>query len=319
MINPRLESLFFAVIVLFSVSVSRNLTEPPLKLADSIQTTSLAVSASAISLGASQVEPINHSRGPNSTQSPINKNQKKQATEPTLKATEYLAKTLDGDSKILLERRRGGRWPIASITKLMTAVVAREKIPAETIVGISAAAASTEGQAGGIMSGEEFTRDDLIKAMLMVSSNDAAEALAEYYGREAYIQAMQAKAKELKMSDTTFGDPTGLSYLNQSTPEDLEKLALYILAIHPQIFTTSTELQSDILDLKSGSKRHLVNINSLSSQSAFLGGKTGFTAEAAGNLLSLFRFGNDRLLIIVFGSDDRVGDTLKIYDYLTSR
>ena len=201
----------------------------------------------------------------------------------------------------------------------MTAVVAREKIPFETTIRITETAAATEGQAGGLKTAEEFSRDDLIKAMLMVSSNDAAEVLAEYLGRKVYLQAMQIKAQELQMSNTTFADPTGLSYLNQSTPEDLEKLTRYIIEKHPQIFTTTAELKSDILELISRTKRRLMNINALSSRPEFLGGKTGFTAEADGNLLSLFRFGNDRLLIIVFGSDDRVGDTLKIYDYLASR
>lgn len=237
-------------------------------------------------------------------------------TKPNdVKAKSVVIKKL-GDSYSFLEVETNQRWPIASITKLMTAAIALEKFFINQPVSFNDKIIVTEGVSGNFQSGEVFAAIDLIKALMVVSSNDAAMALAEAYGYQNFIDAMQIKAAELGMRQTTFYDPTGLSFLNQSTIGDLEKLVKYVLEKHPEIFSFSREKIILV-----GGKKYLININEFAGQSDFIGGKTGFTDDASGNLISLFRdpFGGDTpILIIVLGTDDRFGETRRLLDYFNN-
>jgi len=221
-----------------------------------------------------------------------------------------------GDGYSYLKVRTDQRWPIASITKLMTATIALEKFAPGQLIYFNDKIISTEGASGGFQSGEVFTAIELVKALMVVSSNDAAMALAESYVYHNFIDAMQVKAAELGMRQTTFYDPTGLSFLNQSTIDDLEKLVKYVFEKHPEILNFSRERSVSI-----GGKRNLVNINEFAGQFDFVGGKTGYTDDANGNLISLFRDqsgGGNPLLIIVLGTEDRFGDTRRLLDYFNN-
>ncbi|MEK9154977.1 MAG: hypothetical protein AAB596_02845 [Patescibacteria group bacterium] len=212
----------------------------------------------------------------------------------------------------LIELDGKKRWPLASITKLMTAVVAIENLGKEKEIAISEKAESAFGEAGGIKTGEVFKAIDLIKAMLVVSSNDAGVALAENPNEQDFIFLMNKKADELKMTDTHFFDSTGLSFLNQSTTEDLVKLVHYINAQSPEIFEISRQKEIKITELISNKSRKLANINQFSGQNNFLGGKTGHTDEAGRNLISLFNRNNQMLLAIILGAEDAFKETEKL-------
>ena len=214
-------------------------------------------------------------------------------------------------SEVLFERKAEGRWPIASITKLMTAIVATELGMAEQDFVLTDAMVKTEGDAGGFKTGELFTGSGLLAAMLLSSSNDAAEAFAQSYGRDAFIRRMNVKAQELRMLSTHYVDPSGLSPLNQSTPSDLYKLAGYLHATHPDILKVSRQRKATIVDLNTNRKRIVTTINEFAGQATFLGGKTGYIVEAEGNgnLLSVFMYNGQPFTIIVLGSPDRFGET----------
>lgn len=233
----------------------------------------------------------------------------------------FLAAYMDRTGEIR-SKNQGLRWPLASITKLMTALVVRENLDLGQPVRISEKVALEEGVAGGFSSGEVFSVGDLLKAMLAVSSNDAAAALADFYFEikgESIIAAMNRKAEELGMSYTTFADASGLSVLNQSTADDLGSLARYLLASRPEILAITRQSEVEITDLRSKIKRRLRNINEFAGDPNFLGGKTGFTDEANGNLLSIFFNNGQPVLVIVFGTEDRFGETRKIYQPINSR
>lgn len=235
--------------------------------------------------------------------------------EPNLKVKAALAKNLNSNFDFY-SLNRDTRWPLASLTKLMTAVIALEKIGKDKIITISASAVVAEGPAGNLEVGEQYIIADLLKALLVVSSNDAAEAIAESYGRDNFIEEMQKKAVVLKMANTTFADPSGLSSVNQSTITDLEKIFLHVYENQPEILDITKQEKVFIDELTKNIQKELNNINNFVHRPDFLGGKTGFTDEASGNLISLFDYRGHKLLTIVFGTDDRFGQTEILYNWV---
>lgn len=236
-----------------------------------------------------------------------------------VKSAAVLASRLSSDEP-LLSLGEDRRWPIASLTKLMTAIVISEhpeKLPLNAAVAVSEADVNKEGNAGDFRAGETFRVKDLLSAMLVVSSNDAASALAAVYGRNALLEDMTAKARGLGMRETTFADESGLSFLNQSTARDLERLVRYLADRRPEILAITAWPEAAITELASGRTRKIKNVNFFAGRSDFAGGKTGSTPEAKENLISLFRGGGEAYFIIVLGSDDRFAVTEEIYRIIT--
>lgn len=231
----------------------------------------------------------------------------------TLTAKAFIVKYLDYNPTVS-ELNPDKRWPIASLTKLMTSVIAKEKIDSEDRVSLSEKALNTEGRAGDFKPGEIFKAYDLVKAMLVVSSNNAAVALAEFFGEQEFVNEMQRKANDLKMYNTTYLEPTGLSFVNQSTAGDLVKLVNYIEQNHPDIFLISRQKEAELIELKSGEVRKIGTVNQFAGQPDFVGGKTGYIDEAGRNLIALFEIKGQRVLFIVLGADDafkEIGDLKK--------
>lgn len=247
--------------------------------------------------------------------------------EISLKSRTALIKYLDYNFS-LFDFNSRKRWPIASLSKLMASVIALEKFDKEKEITISASAVATEGNSGEFKAEEIFKIEDLIKAMLVVSSNDAAIALAEEAGVENFTEMMNKKTKELGMDDTYYEEPSGLSFLNQSTAEDLVKLASYISIKYPQILEISRQKEVGITELKSKKLRKLLNINRFASSSdfiggpskqdetrpkiEFLGGKTGYIDESEKNLISFFNKDDKTILTIVLGAKNAFDETKKM-------
>lgn len=219
-------------------------------------------------------------------------------------------------SDILWERRMFQRHPLASLTKLMTAIVAAENIGLDTIIPIADIDVLSEGDAGDFKSGESFTVRDLIAAMLLASANDAADALARFYGTKPFVDAMQQKAAEFGMTNTSFFDPSGLSSLNQSTVYDLIAFVKALRASYPQHLILSSAKEYAILEQISKKPRVIKSINAFAGDPNFIGGKTGYTPEAHGNLLSVFNVNGRTVLIVVLGTDDRFGETRLLYEWV---
>lgn len=209
-------------------------------------------------------------------------------------------------------------WPLASLTKIMTAVVAVENIGSDTLATITPAAVLTEEVAGDFRPGEVFAVSDLIRSLFLVSSNDAAATLAEYYGPERFLEQMTGKAAELGLSSTHFADPTGLSPENVSTVRDLSFLAGYLYRERPDLLSFSRLPVDSIADRRFGNIKEYKNINEFAGRPDFIGGKTGYTDVARGNLISIFNINNHPVLFIVLGTDDRFGETLKLLNWASS-
>jgi D-alanyl-D-alanine endopeptidase (penicillin-binding protein 7) len=215
--------------------------------------------------------------------------------------------------------------PIASITKLMTAMVVLDaQQPLDEPISIDVADIDTlKGTHSRLRIGMTFTRSELLKLALMASENRAASALARAYpgGKDAAIAAMNARARELGMENTRFLDPTGLSSDNVSTARDLVRMVAaarnYIL-IHQ--YTTTP---SHSVDGWGGRELRFTNTNPLVRNASWDIGvsKTGFINEA-GRCLVMEAKINQRPVIIVlldsWGKRTRIGDANRIKKWMES-
>ena len=148
-------------------------------------------------------------------------------------ALAYLVGDLN-TGEVILAKNQDQKFPIASISKLTTALITKEIMEPNDALLISKRALDTEGKNGGLKIGEEIETSDLLYPLLLESSNDAAEILAEHFGRDIFIKKMNEVAENLKMSGTSYEDPSGLSPGNQSTTSDLFKLAGYLNQTKPE-------------------------------------------------------------------------------------
>ncbi|MBV2235565.1 MAG: D-alanyl-D-alanine endopeptidase [Sterolibacterium sp.] len=237
----------------------------------------------------------------------------------SLKLYSNAAMVLDQSTgTVLFEKNAGAVVPIASITKLMTAVVALDVSPGlDDVLVIDEEDVDTlKGTHSRLRVGTQLTRQDMLRLALMSSENRAAFALSRYYpgGRSGFVAAMNRKAQVLGMQDTYFEDPTGLSPSNVSSARDLAKL-VNAAQQYPLIrqFTTTTGY-----DVALGGRVHsFTNTNSLvKSESWDIGlSKTGFINEA-GRCLVMQAWLNNRPTIIVLldslGKMTRIGDANRI-------
>ncbi len=243
---------------------------------------------------------------------------------PEIEAESALIVDLDSDY-IFYQKNSNLRRPIASVSKLMSALVAQKYIPNGQNILLDRESLHVEGDSGnGLTEGEVFASDDLVKIMLLASSNKSAYALANFFGFDQFVAKMNEEAKRLGMTQTIFAEPSGLSMSNQSTTEDLKKLARGIINENPGIFviTQNDNLQVNSLGDKSSS--HLIRNINLFSQSPksleemgvqYLGGKTGYTDEAKEAYVGIFsvpssRFSGQkiRILTIILSSENRYKD-----------
>lgn len=208
-------------------------------------------------------------------------------------------------------------WPMASLTKLLTAVVVLEDVGENKKIIITDKAIATEGLAGNLVKNDIYSARDLLKIMLLTSSNDAAVAFEEYVGgKDEFAKLLNLKTKKIGMIQTTLYDATGLSDLNTSNANDLLKLVKYILQNHPDILNW-TRLNNFLGQPLNGTDTNIAqNINPLVIRNNFLGGKTGTSNTAKENIIALFSFNNYRLVAIILGSSDRVKEIDNLFEWM---
>jgi serine-type D-Ala-D-Ala carboxypeptidase (penicillin-binding protein 5/6) len=214
----------------------------------------------------------------------------------------------DLDSGEVLWQRRGGeRRPIASITKIMTALLVLETAEPREVVTASASAAGQAGAELGLEAGEEVPVRDLLLALMLQSANDAAVALAEHVAGsvEAFVDGMNRRARELGLPDTRFASPNGLDDSGYSSARDL--VALTAEAFEEPGFgrIVSTTFHR-IPDPDQGDDpRRIQNRNALLwLYPGAVGVKTGYTAAAGFCLVAAADRSGLRLVGVVLGSPD---------------
>jgi D-alanyl-D-alanine carboxypeptidase len=199
--------------------------------------------------------------------------------------------------EVLYGKNISEKRPIASITKLMTALTAFElNYHLDQPLEISQRAINQDGDKGSLNPGEKILFSDLLHSMLIESSNDAAFAISEgiFIGRgdpitkESFVIMMNQEAESLRLNNTNFVNPTGLNGMeNYSTCNDLAVLSKYIAEKYPEIFEVTKKDSYEVFDAN-GNFHHSITESTnelLDDFPEIIGGKTGYTEEAGGCIL----------------------------------
>ena len=226
----------------------------------------------------------------------------------------------DTDSnRFLYEEGTDSKLPIASLTKILSAVVVLERLDSNDIVTITEKSIKVDGEKQDLYLGEKLTVRNLLKLMLIESSNDASYALAEYAKSLGinFIGEMNVKARNLDMHDSVFTDPAGLDDNAYSTARDLVKLVQYSLN-YKEIWDISAEKTAIVESSDERIKHSITSTNRLLGLiKDIIGGKTGYT-DGAGQCMILVASVPDypgKIISIVLGSNDRFGDTQKLVEW----
>ncbi len=209
-----------------------------------------------------------------------------------IKNPKYISPIIDAESsiaidlstgKILYEKNKHQRLAIASLTKLMTALIILEENDLEETVVVSSNAANIEGSTMYLIAGEEISVESLLLGIIVNSANDAATSLAEYNAGsiELFVEKMNKRASELGLINTNFTNPTGFdSYNNYSSTYDIAKLGRFIY--NNKFIQSTANIKSTEVHSISGQYTHyLENTNELlDSYLNVKGLKTGKTDKA---------------------------------------
>jgi D-alanyl-D-alanine carboxypeptidase len=244
----------------------------------------------------------------------------KNSATPDLQLTATSALSLETnfvDPEITLYSKNAAQnLPIASITKLVTAMVVLDHYDMGDLVTIDPQAAAMDTVADDVKLGDTMSVQNAFQLMLVISSNKIAYALAEKTGEASFVAEMNQKVRQIGLKDTFFAEPTGLSAQNYSTANDLATLAVYVVENYPEIVETS-QMQSITIP----------NWGTATSTDEMLGettgvvlGKTGFTDDAKQCLLLVVWHPESKsyLVNVLLGSDDRFDEMHNMLSWVTS-
>ncbi|MFH1769418.1 MAG: serine hydrolase [Parcubacteria group bacterium] len=213
------------------------------------------------------------------------------------------------------------QMPIASITKLMTAVVITENLDLDSIYTISAQDLNVDGLGADLYRGEQILGRDLLKVMLINSANDAASVFSTEIAKTGYeiVDLMNEKAHDIGMDNTHFNDPAGLDDgATYSTASDVVTLVRYVNN-YPEIWEILATENDEVASLDGKLVHKLNNTNRLLGiVSNIIGGKTGRTEGALGTLALVVDVndGKDAIITVVLGAEDRFGETQTLINWV---
>ena len=221
--------------------------------------------------------------------------------------------------RILYEKNGNKQTPMASTTKIMTAIVVLENANLKDVVTIDSKAAGTGGSRLGLNKNDKITVNDLLYGLMLRSGNDAAVALANYVGGsiEGFSKMMNEKAKDMGLSNSHFVVPHGLDNDGHyTTAYELAKMADYALKIDKFKEIVSTKTMAININ---GYSKVINNTNQLlGSISGVYGVKTGFTNGAGRCLVSACKRDDLDIITVIIGANttkERTSDTIKLIEY----
>jgi D-alanyl-D-alanine carboxypeptidase len=207
---------------------------------------------------------------------------------------------------VLFSKNSQQLLPIASLTKLMTGIIALENYDLNEIIDFS-------------KNNEKLTIQDLLYLMLIESNNDAAMSLASNNPRLNYrqfIDLMNDRAKAMGIENTTFIDPAGLSSCNQSTARGIAEITKSAMSF-PLLMEIVKTPETIIASADKKFIHRITNTNKLLGKiPELIGGKTGYTDEAGGCMMTLLKIkDNNYLILVILGSSDREVDTENLINW----
>jgi len=236
------------------------------------------------------------------------------------------------EQRVLYGLNEKKQLPLASLTKLMTALLASESMNEKSTIVITPDALNTEGDSG-LLANELWDIHDLISFTLISSSNDGADALAASLGSlwqstpevakgtdtvKSFVKKMNEHAKEIGLEKTQFMNPTGLDVPDGGglgSAEDVSKLLTYIWQNYPQTLLHTDESGKTFIS-ENGFLHSVENTNEIvNTIPGLIGGKTGYTDLAGGNLAVMYDAGlNHPIVVVVLGStrEGRFSDVQKL-------
>lgn len=224
--------------------------------------------------------------------------------------------------RVLFAKNADLRRPIASLAKIMTALLVLQRTNLDDQVVVSRAAATTPPVDVGLRRGERIQVRALLYGLLLRSGNDAAVALAEHVSGSAaaFVRLMNDQAALLGLLDTRFASPNGLSDLGYSTVEDLATLTRIALA--DPVFEQLVSSEDHWVPGPRGGVIHLRNLNLLlGAYPGAYGVKTGYTRAAGDCVVGVARRDGQTLIAIELGDDpnthwqDAYGDVMRLFDF----
>lgn len=244
--------------------------------------------------------------------------QARNAKKPEIMAKAALVYNLT-TSRMLFEKNIRQRLPMASLTKIMTAIVALESQNQDDAYVVSKKDLVGENSMG-VTPGEKLTFEELLYGLILVSGNDAAEVLASHYprGRNAFIEAMNKKAKALGLTDTHFTNPTGLQGDgNQyTTVYDLLVITKYALDNLSLFWKIASTVEINLPYSDRHKAFYLYNeTNLLTSYPGVKGVKTGYTPEAGLCLVTYLEYGGQRIIAVLLNSNNRRQEMKDLLNY----
>lgn len=229
------------------------------------------------------------------------------------------------------------KLPLASVTKMMMALVASELLPPNTKITIAPVDLLEEGDSG-LYVGEKWALADLLKFTLVASSNDGASAIAGVAGasmianatttdpftsKKLFIEKMNAKAHDIGLENTHFSNESGLDIDSLTggaygSARDMGMLFEYIFNKHPELFTATTYAKFDVSS-EHNIMHHVANTNAgVEHIAGFIASKTGYTDLAGGNLVVVVDIGIDHPLVIAVLGSTRDGRFTDVEQLITA-
>lgn len=222
------------------------------------------------------------------------------------------------DQIILFEKDKNQKLPIASLTKLMTALVVLENYSMDQNITISTSAMAQEGEQGELQLGQTFSAKNLLYSTLMESNNRAAYALSEVLGTDAFVVLMNVEAEKLGLKHTHFADVAGLDARSYSTASDLATLTKYLFENYPLFGQIIGLKEYDLYTATDFFHHKIRNTNIFLGQRNVIGGKTGFTIEAQGCFMVLQKSEtqDNYTISIILGAQDRFLQMQRMMDWV---
>ncbi|HLS35510.1 MAG TPA: D-alanyl-D-alanine carboxypeptidase family protein [Bacillota bacterium] len=237
------------------------------------------------------------------------------ANEQLFVSAEHAILFEQSTGNILFEKNAHEKTSVASITKVMTAIIALEYGILNEVVEVSERALNVEGSSIYLLENEKMTLKDLLYGLILRSGNDAAIAISEHIGGsvEAFVYLMNEKAKWIGMTNTNFQNPHGLEEENHySTAYDMA--LLYRYASENELFQSISNTKAYLSENRIY-KWHNKNKLLTSLYEYSTGGKTGFTKKAGRTLISSAEKGDLSLIAVTLNAPDDWRDHMRMFEW----